>query len=643
MSKPLIAGAVVLAILLAGGSYYFIVPEKVQGDIVIDGDYAPGNLQLENGATLTVNGNLTVDRTLSCKGGDLTVTVKGSTTINGSLNCAGENADIHLVAENGLVMSSSAEVHADGNIQFVADAEQLLTTPEEIEAKFKEIATDSGRGMRVGPLVSSGEVAIAADADDSSFGSIRARDILDALLPVAHAQAPLPPIVIAGKMTVATPPPGVKRLVILAFPDARELQITDFELTGPDGRKGDDDTGNSCSAKGKPGEDAFRFNAVAPNLKVNNFTLTLGSGGQGGDAETTADCDPGRAEGGKGGSSGNFKMTGAQSFSIEGEFLINPGNGGSGGSARAHGKDGKPKEKGGDATAIGGRGADNKKVLAVQGTVSGTANVKVGDLMAGSGGWASAEPGKGGDADACGIAGAPGGKGTATGGRGGDAKLTLGGGATRAPLAADIGGKGGGVDAFGGQGGNGGSCGPDKAGGNGGAGGAASVTEGKGGSGSNGNASDGANLDETGGDGGNGGDGCGPGNGGKGGAGDPPGKDGAKGKNVCVEQKKETGVVPGGGTGTTPTDGETGKTGGTDAGGGAGGAKAIKVIQYQGKYLPVDQLIIESEQGCDGGQPHWHAAQGIVVATDGSEIFDPGPQCGFGKTSQVPTMMHTPR
>jgi hypothetical protein len=113
---------------------------------------------------------------------------------------------------------------------------------------------------------------------------------------------------------------------------------------------------------------------------------------------------------------------------------------------------------------------------------------------------------------------------------------------------------------------------------------------------------DGVKISE-GGNGGNGGSGCPEGAGGKGGAGDVVGIDGVKGKNLCVVEKKETYVDP--------------------------GREKIKVINYNGKYLPVDQLIIEDEVGC--GAEHWHAAEGVVMATDGSMVGDPGPQCGYGR------------
>lgn len=64
--------------------------------------------------------------------------------------------------------------------------------------------------------------------------------------------------------------------------------------------------------------------------------------------------------------------------------------------------------------------------------------------------------------------------------------------------------------------------------------------------------------------------------------------------------------------------------------------ETIQVIEYSGKYLPVDQLIIEAETGC--GAEHWHAASGVVKATDGTDVVDPGPQCGYGKVSERPTI-----
>ena len=165
-------------------------------------------------------------------------------------------------------------------------------------------------------------------------------------------------------------------------------------------------------------------------------------------------------------------------------------------------------------------------------------------------------------------------------------------------------------------------------GGTGGAGGDASSKEGPAGKGTSTDGDDGKITNETGGNGGNGGDGCGPGNGGKGGKGKPAGKNGEKGKINCVDVKTDTkvqvGTPPPSATPppvTTPPPTQKAKE---------------KVINYNGKYLPIDQLIIEDEVGC--GADHYHAARGSVVATDGSTVYDPGPQCGYGKVKDKPTL-----
>jgi hypothetical protein len=64
--------------------------------------------------------------------------------------------------------------------------------------------------------------------------------------------------------------------------------------------------------------------------------------------------------------------------------------------------------------------------------------------------------------------------------------------------------------------------------------------------------------------------------------------------------------------------------------------KMVKAISVGNKFLPLDQLIIESEPGC--GTEHYHAKSGVVRATDGTIVRDPGPQCGYGKVSERPTV-----
>ncbi len=64
----------------------------------------------------------------------------------------------------------------------------------------------------------------------------------------------------------------------------------------------------------------------------------------------------------------------------------------------------------------------------------------------------------------------------------------------------------------------------------------------------------------------------------------------------------------------------------------------IKVIPFRGKYIPVSELQVMTHSGCED-QPHWHSVPEVgypVKATDGTMVTDPGPECGFGRVSDVP-------
>lgn len=58
-------------------------------------------------------------------------------------------------------------------------------------------------------------------------------------------------------------------------------------------------------------------------------------------------------------------------------------------------------------------------------------------------------------------------------------------------------------------------------------------------------------------------------------------------------------------------------------------AKGGVVVNGIVKYLPVDQLIIEDEAGC--GADHWHAAMGVVTATDGTRVS----RTNFAETHRI--------
>lgn len=641
---------VIAAVAIIGIGGYFLINKKdiseITSDKTIESDYrveSGQRLVLKNNATLTIKGDFEALGEIECENGSVRIIVEGNATIDSNISCQNPQArtgeetpnGIYIIAKNSFTFSKNARLESNGNIQIVENSNLLAQSEADVEKLFNEAAQNTGEGKRIGPFSSEAEEEVGVSnvvseiyaksqiqndqKENNSFFGINA----------AHADSHT--VVIGGKISVTTPPQGMKRIVVFLFPTANKLSFESFELTGPDGRAGQDDKESSCNAKGQKGEDAFRMLVIAPNIAVNDFTLKLGSGGKGGDAETKKDCDHGIAIGGKGGEPSNFKMIAQNDFSINGSFMITPGRGGEGGMSKAFGKDGGPKEKGGDATSNAGDGGNNNKTLNVGGVVSGTENVQFGSAIGGNGGNAIAMPGKGGDGEKCGEKGGDGGKGSATGGKGGNASLKVSGGAVRSLDSEDAGGKGGDAESKGGKGGNGGNCDSKGPGGNGGKGGDADSKFGKGGMGTDKNGDDGKNNNQTGGDGGNGGDGCKEGKGGKGGKGIPPGVDGKDGKNVCIidEETKDVMIVPS----ATPSP----KTEASPEPKPTPEEKIIiKAIKYQGKFLPVDQLIIENEEGC--GADHWHAKIGAVRATDNSMIGDPGPQCGYGKVKENPAI-----
>jgi hypothetical protein len=526
-------------------------------DTIVNGDYTiqlSKRLELHNGAKLTINGNLRVDGEIHCKNGFINIIVNGAVNINNKLICQDPQGSdigegISLVVADSINFEDNAELISNGHIQITDNEDSLAKTQEQIDSLYEQAATDTGEPYQFGPMLpaedketlSNNQKSISLKQDskiETNSGSA-----LHYIIGTAKAQAG-PMVNIKGKIKVNTPKKGVKRIVVFYFPNASGFNIQDFELTGPDGRKGNDDIANSCNAKGSKGENAFRFLAFAPNITVNSFNLQLGNGGNGGDAETKKDCDPGIAEGGNGGKASNFKIIASKNFQIKGAFNVYPGKGGDGGKAIAHGKDGDPGKGGGDAKAFGGDGVDNKKKLTILGSISGTSNVKFGSMYGGNGGNAFVNPGKGGNGLEC-ANGGNGGNGIAIGGKGGDTSIALAGNVQRTDSAEDIGGNGGDSDSKGGHAGNGGDCDQTAKGGNGGKGGDADTTAGLSGTGPTANGQDGNKNDETGGDGGNGGNGCPEGKLGKGGNGIPPGKDGVDGKNICsVKKPKTTGTIP---------------------------------------------------------------------------------------------------
>ena len=617
-NKILLLGGIAAAVVGIGIILFFVGVSQgakvIASDMTIEGDYmiAEGSkVVLKNGAKLTVTGNLEVAGTLE-----------------------GDEKGIVLVVGGNVGFADTAEVSSEGSIQVVESADQLAPTQERLDELFNEAGNDSCDGGCIGPFVPENKIG---QTFLSPAVDIVSRPFLEeskgkplAFVGTAEASSHTitqrgDTVTVSGKWDVKKPKTPRQQLILFWFPNASNLVLKNLTMTVPPGDPGTEDVGN-CDARGGQGKKAGRLLFWAGgNVRINNITLTLGDGGEGGYAETSPDCYPkARAEGGVGGESGNLKILAGNSLAIEGVFRLNPGNGGKGGDAIAYAADGKgPEEPGGDADAFGGRGADNIKQLKAVGAVSGVASVEIGSVTGGAGGNATALPGNGGNGKGCDSDGGRGGHGTATGGDGGRASVKLGGAGSTID-AEDVGGKGGDADIEGGKGGEGGDCDPTDFGGDGGDGGNAKATPGKGGQGDTRRGDDGEVLSEPGGDGGNGGDGCLEGKGGIGGQGNPPGKDGEPGKNLCMQPKEDD-------TSTTTPPPDTGSTTSPPP----QPSEKIRVIAYHGKYIPVSQLIVEGEGNCGN---HYHAAEGIATATDGTPIPDPGPPCGYGAVATTPIL-----
>ena len=541
-----ILGLIVVMALISGlwyGTNKKINQPRKAADKVVAGDYtiaAGQTVVLENGAKLQVSGNLDIQGELRCSGGPLRIYVQGKASLSGRLACdrgeelpaADSGEGITFVAGN-FDFADTAEIETNANVQITDTLDKLMLSREDYNEAFEHVARDSGGEPRLGPFVFPGSDEPVPESGrlDGTGGKSGFSGLTDRVIRPARAAGMEIPL--GGKMTVNTPPKGVKAVVVFNFPGASGININNFDLQGPAGRDGAGDESMSCDSRGEDGQDAMRLLIQAPSIRIGNFYLDLGSGGNGGSSETKADCAPGIARGGAGGRAGNFKIIGQESFDITGEFIIYPGQAGSGGSAMAYGRDGGSGEPGGDATAIGGDAENNRKAIRAAGTVNGAEFIKFDSIGAGSGGSAFARAGNGGAGDKCERGGA-GGSAEAEGGDGGDAEIYLSGqGAGRTDQAEDIPGSGGFVQAYGGAGGAGGGCTADKAGGSGGHGGEAQAVPGQAGTSATATGQAGAIDDQTGGAGGNGGDGCPGGKGGAGGAGAPAGADGKDGNNIC--------------------------------------------------------------------------------------------------------------
>ncbi len=528
MNKYIIG--IVLVIIIAGGAWYFTADKtkiiEITKDTTKTDLFTVENNEkiiLKNGAVLTVLGGMIVRGEIS---GDL---------------------DTNIVVKSDVTFEESSILSSGGSIQIVGDINNILKTDEEVDIAFNEAGEDVGAGLRVGPIVPN-----TSETESGAFLNKKRVTFLDKAIAIisnnteiAYAEEDKPDIKVNvfGKIDLSgsdsEDKDKRKKIVLFSFPKSVgkvQINFKNLSLISPQNTpRGSDDIRVSCNAKGGDGSNGLRLRAIAWGIDINNVTIQLAKGGDGGNATTDDGCKPGIAIGGSGGESGNMKFTAVGRLVISGVFHIIPGESGNGGEAIAFGKDGEKGEDGGYADAKGGNGGDNNKKLAIQGSVVGTENITVDELLGGNGGDAFARGGSGGDNEGCGNNGGNGGGSVSRGGKGGDASLVVFG--VSSPVF-DVGGNGGSAESKGSMGGDGGDCDSKGSGGDGGSGGDAVAKKGTSGIGDT-NGKEGSKT-STGGDGGKGGDGCLPGYSGVGGVGDIDGKTGADGKNLCnVEKKKK--------------------------------------------------------------------------------------------------------
>lgn len=428
MPKIILISLAILIAVYFGYTNFF--KQTKAPEIVIKGDYVVAKDKsevLKDGTKLVIEGDANISGKLECQNGPIYMEVSGNLTVDGVIKCQRSEEEIKagklgmgmiFVISGSTTLSKESVLITNGNLQFVDSEANIAKTQEDIEKIFNEV--ESGSAETTFNLVS----PVYANAP---------RFVSQGTIVVGKPDEKMP-----EDLRIPKPPRGTKHIIInYNLPDF-DLELKDQIIVGPDGLDGEDIL-SGCdiniplqeSDADKKAKDALRFNARARNIYINNFDLWLGSGGKGGYAQTSAGCYPeARAVAGDGGKAGNFRFNASEGIYIEGPFNIHPGIAGEGGSAVAVASDGKngadykAGEKGGNANAKGGNGADNIKDLSWLGAVKGSENITVDAVIAGAGGNAGAKAGHGGEGGCEALGGGPG-EAKAQGGKGGKYGLKI--------------------------------------------------------------------------------------------------------------------------------------------------------------------------------------------------------------------------
>lgn len=614
--KRAIIGISILVILGIGSWISFFSTRNThvfERDTTINGNFTipeGSSAVVKNGSTITTTGDMTISGTLTCADGPIFLVAKGELHISGTLHCGvikntetnPLNIGLEIVATH-IVLERSATIETDGHVVIVDDRKKLPLKNEALSSAYDEVAENSGTGTQFGPFTEK-DGATTSTPTDTSLAS-EGEDALSVTAEFRGTWNLKNPDTLQDELN--------QPLMLVDLGEKSSITLEDVTINGEDGRAGEDDIKKSCTAHGGNGHDGFHLRIKGGAVLINNGTISLGNGGNGGNAETPTDCMSGTAMGGKGGEPGNIKITANRNITIT-TLHVNGGVGGNGGNASVVTKDDDTGScqvhNAGEAMATGGNGGNNRKVLITKGNIEGLQYLDIDRTVGGNGGNALARSGKGQDSMNCSCASGNGGKSSAFGGNGGDAIVLIPGNTAEAR-----GGDGGDIETAGGNGGKGSSCTSNAPGINGGDGGTAIGDPGLPGRGTTANGNPGVTKNESGGGGGQGGDGCPPGAGGSGGIGSPLGATGWSGHTTCIGDTTNIPVT----SPATPV--------------------MIKAILYKGKYLPLDQLVITNEPGC--GADHWRAERGSVQATDGTIVPDANVVCGYGKVSENTPVLTT--
>ena len=623
----IISGTILIALVVMGVFFATTKDSNIfEKDTTVKDLHIPTEeeVTIKNGSTLTSTGNMVIDGTLSCEHGPLSLVAKGDLYVRGTLRCIlpddalGNSLDIGLqIVATRIIFEKSATIDTNGHIIIVNEDSKLPHSKDTLDAMYAEVLKNSGDEARVGPCVDKKQLTSLSSQESDHREHLLPQS--SSFIKVAYAQEvegnASSLLELRGTWNIGEKDPSERRIsnpqFFVDMGTESNITIADLLIHGAKGVDGQHDVGSSCEARGGHGGDAFRVRIKAGHIVINDGTIKLGDGGNGGDANTLPNCKEASATGGNGGKSGNIKITATKDIVIT-SFHVDPGTSGNGGNAIAIAEDGINScgnTNGGNAEAIGGNGGENKKDLAVTGKVTGIERTQVSRVVGGRGGDAIAKPGNGAVSTDCSCATGVGGNSKAAGGNGGNAAISI-------PMSTGEarGGDGGNAEAFGGNGGNGQNCPSNFVGATGGNGGNALSTAGLPGRGTTATGRPGVIKNSSGGNGGLGSDGCPPASGGMGGVGTPLGIHGKEGNTTCVGTEQPQ---------TPKSDALT----------------LIKAIIYKGKYLPLDQIIITNEPGC--GEEHWRAELGSVKATDGTIVPDADVVCGYGKVTENKPVLTT--